>query len=70
MDIGARLGRFERQKQYLETFEIDLTIFASEIQDADITDLAIQLSMNEVSQRAAIGTASRIVQTNLVDLLT
>lgn len=68
--IGSKTARISRQSEQYSTLTVDLTAYLSKIQDADIAELAVQLGMNEVVQRAAVGAASRIVQTNLVDLLT
>ncbi len=68
--LGSRMARMDVMKNALSTVEVDIVRNISELEDADIADLAMKLASEEVGYRSAIGAAARIMQTNLVDILT
>ncbi len=68
--LGSRMNRMETMQQSLETTSLNLEATIADLQGADIADLTMRLSADEVSYRTAIGAAARIMQTNLVDILT
>ncbi len=68
--LGSRMVRMEVMGNALSTAEVDITRNISELEDADIADLTMKLASEEVGYRSAIGAAARIMQTNLVDILT
>lgn len=70
VQVGATLNRLEASHARHIAGKVELTRFTSIVEDADYGELAMRLAIGDVSQRAALGAASRIVQTSLVDLLT
>ncbi|MDQ7052450.1 MAG: flagellar hook-associated protein FlgL [candidate division KSB1 bacterium] len=68
--LGSRMARMNTMKDALSTTEVDIVRNISELEDADVADLIMKLTSEEVGYRSAIGAAARIMQTNLVDILT
>lgn len=68
--LGARMNRVEATEAYLQTHEVNLTSAISDIEDADVAEMAMRIAADDVGYRAALGAASTILRTSLVDFLT
>lgn len=68
-DVGARGARLETSRQHVE-FEIqDFSSRISEYEDADLAETMMKLQAQQVAYQAAIGSASKVMQTSLMDFL-
>jgi flagellar hook-associated protein 3 FlgL len=68
-DIGTRGKRLDTLSSRLDSQKLTATQRLSEIEDADIAELASQLATHEASYRAALAASARIIQPTLMDFL-
>ncbi len=66
---GARVNRFEITLDRNETQSTEATRLHSELEDADLAEVATQYSVTEMVYNAALKTAAKIIQPSLVNFL-
>lgn len=68
-DCGSRESRLNLIQNRLSAQQTNFQELVSENEDADVTDLAIQLSSVELTYEAALSSISYVMQTSLLDFL-
>jgi flagellar hook-associated protein 3 FlgL len=68
-ELGARSNRVERMRTAAEDQLLGMTHSLSEAEDIDLPKTIIDLQMQEVSYKAALGATARVVQPSLLDFL-
>ncbi|WHY94164.1 flagellar hook-associated protein FlgL [Neobacillus cucumis] len=68
-ELGARMNRMELSQSRLDGLEVSTTSLLSSEEDADMSQVIINLSTEENVQRAALSVGARIIQPSLVDFL-
>ncbi|RKD32331.1 flagellar hook-associated protein FlgL [Thermohalobacter berrensis] len=68
-DIGAKVNRLELTQKRLESAEINFTKLLAENEDADLSEVIMDLKMKENVYRASLAAGARIIQPTLVDFL-
>ncbi len=64
-DIGARTNRLNYTSSMLEIYSLDMTSRKSYLEDVDITQLSIQLSISQTAYQMVLQSSSMIMQLNL-----
>ena len=67
--IGARFNRVESMRDAAEGQLINLANNLSEVEDIDLPKTIVDLQMQEVAYKAALGATARVVQPSLLDFL-
>jgi flagellar hook-associated protein 3 FlgL len=67
--LGARTNRVERMHAAAEGQLLNLTTNLSEAEDIDLPKTIVDLQMQEVAYKAALGATARVVQPSLLDFL-
>ncbi|KUG02331.1 flagellar hook-associated protein flgl [hydrocarbon metagenome] len=67
--VGARANRLELQLNRMEDEKVSLKTLLSKREDADITDLAIDLQMQENVYTASLSAGAKIIMPSLLDFL-
>lgn len=67
--IGARVNRLELQQERLKSTQLSYTNLMSQIEDADMSEVIINLKMQENVYRASLAMGARIIQPTLMDFL-
>jgi flagellar hook-associated protein 3 FlgL len=67
--LGARTNRIETMHSAAELQLINLTTNLSEAEDIDLPKTIVDLQMQEVAYKAALGATARVVQPSLLDFL-
>ncbi len=67
--IGARFNRVETMKNAAESQLLSLSNNLSEVEDIDLPKTIVDLQMQEVAYKAALGATARVVQPSLLDFL-
>ena len=68
-DCGARLARLKLVQNRLEMQQTNFGELVSENEDADYTDLVIQMKSIEMTYQAALSSISYTMQTSLLDFI-
>ena len=68
-DCGARLSRLRMVQSRLEMQQTNFGELVSENEDADYTDLVIQLKSIDMTYQAALSSISYTMQTSLLDFI-
>ena len=68
-ELGARFNRVETMKTASEGQLLSLTNNLSEAEDIDLPQTIVDLQMQEVAYKAALGATARVVQPSLLDFL-
>lgn len=68
-NVGSRESRLKLIQNRLGSQQTNFQELVSENEDADITDLAIQLSSVELTYEAALSSISYVMQTSLLDFI-
>lgn len=68
-EVGARFNRIEAMEQTLSEEMLYLREMLSYVEDIDFAEALTEYSMEEYAYRAALATASRVLQPNLLDYL-
>jgi flagellar hook-associated protein 3 FlgL len=68
-DIGARTNRLDTVKAAAEGSLISLANSLSEVEDIDLPKTIVDLQLQEVAYKAALGATARVVQPSLLDFL-
>ncbi len=67
--IGTRADTLQRNQLLLDTHEISLREFLSEIEDNDLTESVIQLETEQAAYEAALASTARLMQITIVNYL-
>ena len=67
--IGSRYNQIEKVKERVEATNDELTTRLSEVESIDLPKTIIELQMQEVAYKAALGATAKILQPSLVDFL-
>jgi flagellar hook-associated protein 3 FlgL len=67
--IGARFNRVESMRDAADGQLINLASNLSEVEDIDLPKTIVDLQMQEVAYKAALGATARVVQPSLLDFL-
>ncbi len=67
--IGARYNRVETMKATAEEQRVTLTNSLSEVESIDLPKTIMELQMQEVAYKSALGATARVVQPSLLDFL-
>ncbi|MGI5880062.1 MAG: flagellar hook-associated protein FlgL [Syntrophomonadaceae bacterium] len=67
--IGAKVNRLELQDSRVKNTQISFTGLLSQVEDADMAEVIMQLKMQENVFRASLGAGARIIQPTLIDFL-
>jgi flagellar hook-associated protein 3 len=67
--VGAKVNRLETTDSRLTNLDYNFTTLLSETEDADLTQLVTDLSVQENSYNAALIAAAKIIQPSLLDFL-
>ncbi len=68
-DIGARTNRIEMIENKLSSNELGYKKLLSDVEDADMAKVIMELKMAENVYRASLSSGSRIIQASLVDFI-
>jgi flagellar hook-associated protein 3 FlgL len=68
-DVGARTNRLDTVKAAAESQIDSLASSLSEVEDIDLPKTIVELQMQEVAYKAALGATARVVQPSLLDFL-
>ena len=68
-NVGSRESRLTLIQNRLNSQQTNYKELVSENEDADVTDLAIQLSSVELTYEAALSSISYVMQTTLLDFI-
>jgi flagellar hook-associated protein 3 FlgL len=68
-DVGARAARVEATKNSVDSERLDFTSRISENEEIDLPLTIMNLESQKVAYQAALGAASKIMQSSLVDFL-
>jgi flagellar hook-associated protein 3 FlgL len=68
-EIGARYNRVETMRSAAEGQLINLSRSLSEVENIDLPRTIVDLQMQEVAYKAALGATARVVQPSLLDFL-
>lgn len=68
-DVGARSQRVENRQTVMDTLNANFQERISNLEDADLAALLIDLNTSEMSYQAALSTAARIHEMTLLDYM-
>ena len=68
-EIGARFNRVDTVKSAAEGALVDLATSLAQVEDIDLPKTIVDLQMQEVAYKAALGATARVVQPSLLDFL-
>ncbi len=68
-DVGARANRLQQVQQQVSSEQLAFTSRISQNEDVDLPEAIMNMSAQQASYQAALGAASKIMQTSLVDFL-
>jgi flagellar hook-associated protein 3 FlgL len=68
-EVGARFNRVESARGAAQDQILRMTTSLSEVEDIDLPKTIVDLQMQEVAYKAALGATARVVQPSLLDFL-
>jgi flagellar hook-associated protein 3 FlgL len=68
-DVGARANRLQVKEESLSLLALDLQDRLSQVQDADLTEVVIELKERELAYQAALSAAARLTQISILNYL-
>lgn len=68
-EIGARLNRLETAKNHFDKLQFDLAKYKSDTEDADITKIISDMTLQQSMLEASRATAARVLQLSILDFL-
>lgn len=68
-DIGARLNRLDIAKNHFDKLLFDLAKYKSDTEDADITNIISELTLQQSMLEVSRATAARVLQQSILDFL-
>ncbi|MGB9825142.1 MAG: flagellar hook-associated protein FlgL [Desulfofundulus sp.] len=69
VQVGARTSHFESVRDQLQDQEVRLTQVLSNLEDADVARVAVDLSRQQLSYQASLAAGAKILETSLLDYL-
>ncbi|WP_027357096.1 flagellar hook-associated protein FlgL [Desulfofundulus thermocisternus] len=69
VQVGARTSHFESVRSQLQDQEVRLTQVLSNLEDADVARVAVDLSRQQLAYQAALAAGAKILETSLLDYL-
>jgi flagellar hook-associated protein 3 FlgL len=69
VQVGARTNHFESVRSQLQDQEVRLTQVLSNLEDADVARVAVDLSRQQLAYQAALAAGAKILETSLLDYL-
>ncbi len=67
--VGARTNRLESMKAKAEEQRVTVTNSLAEVESIDLPKTIMELQMQEVAYKSALGATARVVQPSLLDFL-
>lgn len=67
--VGARVNRLEMAERRLEDISINLQNLQSKTEDADISEVVMNLKMSENVYQSSLAVGARIIRSSLIDFL-
>ena len=67
--VGAKVNRLDLQQSRLESTKSNYTELLSQVQDADLAKVIMELKTQENVYRASLAAGSRIIMPSLADFL-
>lgn len=67
--LGARTGRVDKTEERLGDLSVHLDSLISSVEDADITDVVLEMTRAEQTLQIAQGTGARLINQSLLDFL-
>ena len=67
--MGARANRLETRQGILQTMTLDFKEQLSEVEDADIAEMSIELKQVEMAYQAALMTTARVGNLSLTNYM-
>lgn len=67
--VGAKTNRVQLAEARLQDLQVSVTRLQSGVEEVDIAETAVRLSVQENAYRVALSAAARLVQTTLLDFL-
>ena len=68
-DVGARAARLDTTKTNVDSERLDFTSRISENEDVDLPQTIMNFQSQQVAYQSALGAASKVLQTSLMDFL-
>ncbi|HEY8393309.1 MAG TPA: flagellin, partial [Thermaerobacter sp.] len=68
-EVGAKVNRIELGLNRMTEIRIDSERLLSEVEDVDVAETVMRLSVSEAAYRAALMAGARIIQPTLMDFL-
>jgi flagellin-like hook-associated protein FlgL len=68
-EVGSKVNRMEKSLDHLSSFEENINKLLSDVEDADISKVIIDLKMQETAYQAALQSGASILQMTLLDYL-
>ena len=68
-DVGSRESRLKLVQNRLSAQQTNFEELVSDNEDADVTELAIQLNSVELTYQAALSSISYVMKTTLLDFI-
>ena len=68
-DVGAKLNRLDSTETHLENFKINIELMLSNTEDVDLIQAITDLTAQQTAYQASLASASKIIQTSLMDYL-
>jgi flagellar hook-associated protein 3 FlgL len=68
-DVGSKMARMEIKENVLQGLDLVNTERLSKIEDADITEAIMELQAQDFAYKAALASASQVLQVSLIDYL-
>ncbi len=67
--IGAKMNRLELAQMRMQEVEVAVTQLQSGVEEVDVAEVAVRLSVHENAYRVALAATGRLLQTSLLDFL-
>ena len=68
-ECGTKTAHLEMVKNNVTAFDESLSSLLSETQDANVTELAMKMSMKEISLKTSYSIAAKLDSTSILDFL-
>ena len=68
-EVGARINRLEIASNHFDKLLMDLAVYKSETEDADITKVITELSIQQNMLEVSRATAAKVLQQSILDFL-
>lgn len=67
--LGAQMNRLELAQTRMQELETTVTRLQSDVEEVDIAEVAVRLSVHQNAYQVALAAAGRLLQTSLLDFL-